>query len=183
MRARWAAWMAGWALAASAPALAQPDAPVDTEPAIQQLEDYLTQLALTDVLAAHLRQRLAETTGQARTRTAERLASIYATQLGEARTAGQRLPLEQAARELLKVVPESESFDLRLNLASFEMNRVMRVLAVVSVLGLVPALAGGLLGMNLAESPWSPTLAQVSYAVASVMALLLYTFVAKGWLR
>ncbi len=117
MRARWAAWMAGWALAASAPALAQPDAPVDTEPAIQQLEDYLTQLALTDVLAAHLRQRLAETTGQARTRTAERLASIYATQLGEARTAGQRLPLEQAARELLKVVPESESFDLRLNLA------------------------------------------------------------------
>lgn len=73
--------------------------------------------------------------------------------------------------------------DLRLNLASFEMNRVMRVLAVVSVLGLVPALAGGLLGMNLAESPWSPTLAQVSYAVASVMALLLYTFVAKGWLR
>ncbi len=73
--------------------------------------------------------------------------------------------------------------DLRLNLASFEMNRVMRVLAVVSVLGLVPALAGGLLGMNLAESPWSPTLAQVSYAVASVMALGLYTFVAKGWLR
>lgn len=73
--------------------------------------------------------------------------------------------------------------DLRLNLASFEMNRVMRVLAVVSVLGLVPALAGGLLGMNLVESPWSLTLAQVSYAVASVMALLLYTFVAKGWLR
>ena len=63
------------------------------------------------------------------------------------------------------------------------MNRVMRVLAVVSVLGLVPTLAGGLLGMNLAESPWSLTLAQVSYAVASLMALLLYTFVAKGWLR
>jgi Mg2+ and Co2+ transporter CorA len=73
--------------------------------------------------------------------------------------------------------------ELRLNVASFEMNRVMRVLAVVSVLGLVPTLAGGLLGMNLAESPWSLTLAQVSYAVASLMALLLYTFVAKGWLR
>ena len=73
--------------------------------------------------------------------------------------------------------------ELHLNVASFEMNRVMRVLAVVSVLGLVPALAGGLLGMNLAESPWTFSLAQVSYAVASLMALLLYTFIAKGWLR
>ncbi len=117
MRARRTWWIAGWALVASAPARAQTDAPVDTEPAVQLLEEYLAEHALTDILAAHLRQRLAETTGQVRTRTAERLASIYAIQLGEAKTPGERQPLEVAARELLKVVPESESSDLRINLA------------------------------------------------------------------
>ena len=44
------------------------------------------------------------------------------------------------------------------------MNRVMRVLAVVSVLGLIPAVVGGLLGMNLADNPWPVTLPQVTFA-------------------
>lgn len=73
--------------------------------------------------------------------------------------------------------------ELHLNVVSFEMNRVMRVLAVVSVLGLIPAVVGGLLGMNLADNPWPVTLPQVTFVVCFAMVTSLYFFVAKGWLR
>ena len=73
--------------------------------------------------------------------------------------------------------------ELHLNVVSFEMNRVMRVLAVVSVLGLIPAVVGGLLGMNLAGNPWPVTLPQVTFVVCFAMVTSLYFFVAKGWLR
>ncbi len=73
--------------------------------------------------------------------------------------------------------------DLHLNVVSFEMNRVMRVLAVVSVLGLIPAVVGGLFGMNLADNPWPLTLPQVTFAVCMTMVTCLYLFVVKGWLR
>lgn len=73
--------------------------------------------------------------------------------------------------------------DLHLNVVSFEMNRVMRVLAVVSVLGLIPAVVGGLFGMNLADNPWPFTLPQVSFGVCLGMVLSLYLFLVKGWLR
>ncbi|HEY5909409.1 MAG TPA: CorA family divalent cation transporter [Verrucomicrobiae bacterium] len=73
--------------------------------------------------------------------------------------------------------------ELHLNVVSFEMNRVMRVLAVVSVLGLIPAVVGGLFGMNLADNPWPFTLPQVTFAVCMTMVTCLYLFVVKGWLR
>lgn len=73
--------------------------------------------------------------------------------------------------------------DLHLNVVSFEMNKVMRVLAVVSVLGLLPAVVGGLLGMNLIGNPWNVTLAQVAYGISMGMLLCLYLFLTRGWLR
>lgn len=73
--------------------------------------------------------------------------------------------------------------DLRLNVSSFQMNRVMRLLALLTALALIPATAGGLLGMNLQDTPWPGTLAQVSFGVAGGMALSLYVFAIKGWLR
>ncbi len=73
--------------------------------------------------------------------------------------------------------------ELHLNVVSFEMNRVMRVLAVVSVLGLIPAVVGGLFGMNLADNPWPFTLPQVTFVVSFTMVTCLYFFVVKGWLR
>lgn len=73
--------------------------------------------------------------------------------------------------------------ELHLNVVSFEMNRVMRVLAVVSVLGLIPAVVGGLFGMNLADNPWPFTLGQVTFFVGTGMITCLYFFVMKGWLR
>jgi Mg2+ and Co2+ transporter CorA len=73
--------------------------------------------------------------------------------------------------------------DLRLNVSSFQMNRVMRLLALLTALALIPATAGGLLGMNLLDTPWPATLEQVSFGVAGGMALSLYLFAIKGWLR
>lgn len=58
-----------------------------------------------------------------------------------------------------------------------------RLLAVVSVLGLAPAIVGGLFGMNLADNPWSFTLPQVAFSVCLGMVLGLSFFFVKGWLR
>ncbi|HEX2573263.1 MAG TPA: CorA family divalent cation transporter [Polyangia bacterium] len=73
--------------------------------------------------------------------------------------------------------------DLHLNVAAHETNRFMRLLAIVSVLALIPSLAGGLLGMNLRDSPWPFTLGQVTFGTFFLMVLVLYAFLAKGWLR
>lgn len=73
--------------------------------------------------------------------------------------------------------------DLRLNVSSFQMNRVMRLLALLTSLALIPATAGGLLGMNLTDTPWPATLPQVAFGVAAGMAISLYAFAIKGWLR
>lgn len=113
-----------------------------------------------------------------------------------------RLPfhgIDSDGRSVLRVLADEASYayetafntreallsliDLHLNVVSFEMNKVMRLLAVVSALGLIPTIVGGLLGMNLRESPWPLTLAQVSFAVSMGMASLLYVFLVKGWLR
>jgi Mg2+ and Co2+ transporter CorA len=73
--------------------------------------------------------------------------------------------------------------ELHLNIVSFDMNRVMRVLAVVSVLGLIPAVIGGLFGMNLVDNPWPFTLPQIAFVVGFGMVLCFYFFLVKGWLR
>jgi Mg2+ and Co2+ transporter CorA len=73
--------------------------------------------------------------------------------------------------------------ELHLNLVSFEMNKVMRLLALVTTLALIPTVVGGLLGMNLSGSPWPVHLSQVAFGVGMTMALCLYTFAVKGWLR
>ncbi len=73
--------------------------------------------------------------------------------------------------------------DLHIDIAAHDMNRFMRVLAIVSVLGLIPAVVGGLLGMNLADSPWTVTLGEVAFGTLVLMIGVLYAFMAKGWLR
>jgi Mg2+ and Co2+ transporter CorA len=73
--------------------------------------------------------------------------------------------------------------DLHINVVSFELNKVMRVLAVLSGLGLIPAVVGGLLGMNIFDAPWPVSLAQVAFGVTTAMVLTLYVFTTKGWLR
>ena len=73
--------------------------------------------------------------------------------------------------------------DLHLNIASYDVNRFMRLLAVVSSLALIPTIIGGLLGMNVAGNPWPVTLSQVAFGTFVLMLCVLYAFFAKGWLR
>jgi Mg2+ and Co2+ transporter CorA len=42
---------------------------------------------------------------------------------------------------------------------------------------------GGLMGMNLIDNPWPVTLPQVGFLVFIIMVSMLYTFLAKGWLK
>jgi magnesium transporter len=73
--------------------------------------------------------------------------------------------------------------ELHINVRSFEMNKFMRLLAVVSFLGLIPSVVGGLFGMNVEGNPWPVTLGQVAFGVVMSMATSLYVFAIKGWLR
>ena len=68
--------------------------------------------------------------------------------------------------------------DLHLNVVSFEMNRVMRVLAVIGALGLIPAIVAGLIA-----PPSMLALPQVAFFILFGMAIGLYFFLIKGWLR
>jgi Mg2+ and Co2+ transporter CorA len=61
--------------------------------------------------------------------------------------------------------------DLRLNVLSFQMNRVMRLLALLTVLALIPAKIGGLLGMNITDVPGPVTLAQVAFGAVLALPL------------
>lgn len=72
--------------------------------------------------------------------------------------------------------------ELHINLKSFEMNRFLKFLAVVSFCGLIPSVVGGLLGMNILGQPWPVTLGQIAFGVTMVMAAAVYVFAVKGWL-
>lgn len=116
--------VAGWSLWCGV-GMAQPGAPgvpgvsggVDQDPRSAALERYLEDRGLWEVLAAHLRARMREGPAGERGATAVRLAKLYARLLGEARSAEAREDLEGKARELLKVIPEGEGYELRLDLA------------------------------------------------------------------
>ena len=73
--------------------------------------------------------------------------------------------------------------ELHMNVTSFEMNKFMKLLAIVGFLGLIPSVVGGLLGMNVVDNPWPVTLGQVAFGIAMGMAVSLYVFAIKGWLR
>lgn len=61
-----------------------------------------------------------------------------------------------------------------MNITSYGINKFMKLLAVVGFLGLIPSVAGGLLGMNAAGNPWSVTLGQVASGIAMGMSISLY---------
>jgi len=81
----------------------------------------------------------------------------------------------------------SDSFawmvDFYLNTTSFSMNRVMKILAVLTALTMVPAIVGGLLGMNLIGNPWAATLLQMVTVVGLVMILTGWVYFNLGWLK
>ncbi|HYE02586.1 MAG TPA: hypothetical protein VD963_05060, partial [Phycisphaerales bacterium] len=107
----------------AAPALAQeaePLADLPAEPAPDadaQLEAYLDRLGLRPLQADHLAAQLRRAKPEARGPLAQRLAKVYVALLEAETDPARRRLWEDGSRELLSLVPESESFELRLNLA------------------------------------------------------------------
>ncbi len=73
--------------------------------------------------------------------------------------------------------------ELHINTVSYDMNKVMKVIAVITCLGLIPSIIGGLLGENLADNPYPVTIYEIFFMVFSLMLLGIYIFFKKGWLR
>jgi Mg2+ and Co2+ transporter CorA len=72
--------------------------------------------------------------------------------------------------------------DLYINTTSYEMNKVMRVIAVITVMGIIPAMMG-LLGSNIIGNPWGVHLWEVVIGVAFVMTGMAWVFYRLGWLK
>lgn len=81
------------------------------------LEAYLESLNLTGLRADFLLARLSSAPRDQRVAIAERLARLYVELLQNAATADERTRIGAKAEELLKLVPEADGFELRLNLA------------------------------------------------------------------
>lgn len=72
--------------------------------------------------------------------------------------------------------------ELHINTVSYDMNRVMKMIAVITCLAIVPSIIGGLLGENLVDQPYQITISEVFFLVASLMLMGLYVFYKKNWL-
>jgi Mg2+ and Co2+ transporter CorA len=73
--------------------------------------------------------------------------------------------------------------DLYINSSSFELNRVMRIVAVITSMAIIPTIILGALGSNLTGSPWDVSLWQVFIIVGITMSLLGWVFYRLGWLK
>ena len=73
--------------------------------------------------------------------------------------------------------------ELQLNKVSFDLNRVMKLLAVITCLAIIPTIIGGLLGQNLKDQPYNITIGEIFFFVISIMLIGLYVFYRKGWLK
>jgi magnesium transporter len=73
--------------------------------------------------------------------------------------------------------------ELHINTTSVGLNRVMRILAVITSIGLIPSIINGLFGENLIDSPYSMTISEIFFLEVSIMLLAAYAFYRHGWLR
>ena len=73
--------------------------------------------------------------------------------------------------------------ELHINTTSVGLNRVMRILAVITSIGLIPSIINGLFGENLMDSPYSITINEIFFLEISIMFLAAYAFYRHGWLR
>ncbi len=84
---------------------------------MQPLSPTLDRLGLKELLASQLFDRVTLAGGDERKKLAERLSALYVELLSAAPTEDSRRELESRGRELLKLVPEADSYELRINLA------------------------------------------------------------------
>ena len=73
--------------------------------------------------------------------------------------------------------------DLYINTSSYQMNKVMRIIAILTALGIVPAIVFGALGTNIFGNPWSVHLWQVLLGVGIAMGTFSLVFYKLGWFK
>jgi hypothetical protein len=81
------------------------------------LEQYLTDRGLDDLLAEHLVEALATQSGDERADTARRLGQLYVRLLDRSQSEDDRRYWSERASNLLRLVPEADSTELRINLS------------------------------------------------------------------
>ncbi len=86
--------------------------------------------------------------------------------------------LSQGLVENLKSVIE-----LYINQESFETNRVLKILAVVTSVAVIPAVVSGLLGMNVLGEPFETHLWEIAFSIGISVAFVIYVFTKLGWLK
>jgi Mg2+ and Co2+ transporter CorA len=73
--------------------------------------------------------------------------------------------------------------NLYINRTSFETNRILKILAVISSIAVIPTTIGGLLGENLVGTPFPIELWEIVGLTAILMSLVAYMFIKLGWLK
>ncbi|NLF89111.1 hypothetical protein GX563_09860 [Candidatus Bathyarchaeota archaeon] len=73
--------------------------------------------------------------------------------------------------------------DLYINQTSFEANRILKILAVITAISVIPSAVSGILGTNLLDVPYGATLWQLTFIITVSMSFVAYTFVRLGWLK
>jgi hypothetical protein len=104
-----------WSAQSRAQDLPEPSGESSSEPS-DVVEAYMQRLGLKRLEAEDLAIRLQSATGQSRLELAERLAKLYVVLLSEAKSAADRRAWEDRAKELVKQVPEADSYELKLSL-------------------------------------------------------------------
>src|SRR5690606_31697098 len=94
----------------------QPEPAPDARSASDVVEAYMQRLGLKRLQAEDLATRVEHTAGQERVALAERLGKLYVTLLSESRSPTDRRAWEDRSRELLRLVPDADSSELRLSL-------------------------------------------------------------------
>ena len=82
----------------------------------------------------------------------------------------------------------SALIDLHVNTVSYEMNNVMKAIAVITCLAIIPSVIGGILGVNLMSVSGTVIgfefdTTEVVFLIFSSMFLGVYAFFKMGWLR
>lgn len=73
--------------------------------------------------------------------------------------------------------------ELYINQESFETNRVLKILAVVTSVAVIPAAVSGMLGMNLLGVPYQARLWEVALGIGISVSFAVYSFIKLGWLK
>ncbi len=89
--------------------------------------------------------------------------------------------LNEIAEDLVNNI--HSTIDLYINQTSFETNKILKILAVITSMSVIPSAVGGLLGMNLLDVPYSGYLWEVVLVLVISMSFVTYVFVKLGWLK